>query len=184
MSKHIIISDEIVVNKIYQIRGQKVMLDRDLAELYGVLTGNLNKAVKRNKNRFPVDFMFQFTKDELQNWIFQFGISKKEKMGLRNLPFVFTEHGVLMLSSVLKSERAVQVNIQIMRVYAKMKELLFTHKDILLKIEKLEKKLMKQDRKNKKYDEQMQLLFAYLKELLPTQNESMRKIGYRRKEEE
>jgi|ERR1035437_734904 hypothetical protein len=184
MSKYLAISDETVVNKIYQIRGQRVMLDRDLAELYGVSTGNLNKAVKRNKKRFPVDFMFQLTKVELQNWIFQFGTSKKEKMGLRNLPFVFTEHGVLMLSSVLKSDRAIQVNIQIMRVYTRMKELLLTHKDIISKIEQLEKKLMKQDRKNKKYDEQMQLLFAYLKELLPKQNEPMRRIGYRRKEEE
>jgi hypothetical protein len=184
MSKHIAISDEMVVNKIYYIRGHKVMLDRDLAELYGVLTGNLNKAVKRNMKRFPIDFMFQLTKDELQNWIFQFGISKKEKMGLRNLPFVFTEYGVLMLSSVLKSERAIQVNIQIMRVYAKMKELLLTHKDILSKVEQLEKRLMKQDRKNQKYDEQMQLLFAYLKELLPKENEPRRRIGYRMKGDE
>ena len=103
--------------------------------------------------------------------------------GTRKLPFAFTEHGVLMLSSVLKSDRAIQVNIQIMRVYTKMKELLVTHKDILTKIGHLEKKLMKQGRRNKKYDEQIALLFAYLEELLPKKNEPMKKIGYKRKDE-
>ena len=182
MSKQIIIADEVVVNKIYHIRGLKVMIDRDLAELYGVETRTLIQAMKRNRKNFPDDFMFQLTTKEFQNLISQFVTSSWG--GTRKLPFVFTEHGVLMLSSVLKSDRAIQVNIQIMRVYTKMKELLLTHKDIILKIEQLEKKLMKQDRKNKKYDEQMQLLFAYLKELLPKQNESMRRIGYRRKDEE
>ena len=181
MSKQLAVSDEMVVNKIYQIRGQRIMLDRDLAELYGVTTGNLNLAVRRNKNRFPVDFMFQLNKSEMQNLILQSATSSWG--GTRKFPYAFTEHGVLMLSSVLKSDSAIQVNIQIMRVYTRMKELLLTHKDIISKIEQLEKKLMKQDRKNKKYDEQMQLLFAYLKELLPKQNEPMRRIGYRRKDE-
>jgi len=183
MSKQIIIAEEVVVNKIYHIRGQKIMLDRDLAELYGILTKNLNKAVSRNRKRFPSDFMFQLTKEEYNSLRFQIGTLKKGEHS-KYLPYVFTEHGVLMLSSVLKSERAIQVNIQIMRVYAKMKQLLLENKDIVEKIEQLEKKLMKQDRKNKKYDEQMQLLFAYLKELLPKQNEPMRRIGYRRKDEE
>ena len=182
MSKQIIIADEVVVNKIYHIRGLKVMIDRDLAELYGVETRTLIQAMKRNRKNFPDDFMFQLTTKEFQNLISQ--IVTSSWGGTRKLPFVFTEHGVLMLSSVLKSDRAIQVNIQIMRVYTKMKELLLTHKDIILKIEQLEKKLMKQDRKNKKYDEQMQLLFAYLKELLPKQNEPMRRMGYRRKDEE
>jgi hypothetical protein len=182
MSKQIIIADEVVVNKIYHIRGLKVMIDRDLAELYGVETRTLIQAMKRNRKNFPDDFMFQLTTKEFQNLISQ--IVTSSWGGTRKLPFVFTEHGVLMLSSVLKNDRAIQVNIQIMRVYTRMKELLLTHKDIILKIEQLEKKLMKQDRKNKKYDEQMQLLFAYLKELLPKQNEPMRRMGYRRKDEE
>lgn len=158
------------------------MIDRDLAELYGVETRTLIQAMKRNRKNFPDDFMFQLTTKEFQNLISQ--IVTSSWGGTRKLPFVFTEHGVLMLSSVLKNDRAIQVNIQIMRVYTRMKELLLTHKDIILKIEQLEKKLMKQDRKNKKYDEQMQLLFAYLKELLPKQNEPMRRMGYRRKDEE
>ncbi|MBI4931108.1 MAG: ORF6N domain-containing protein [Bacteroidetes bacterium] len=185
MSKHIAISDEMVVNKIYHIRGQRIMLDRDLAELYGVDVKQLKRQVRRNISRFPDDFMFELTKAEFENWRSQFGTSNfSDKMGLRYNPFAFTEYGVLMLSSVLKSARAIQVNIQIMRVYTKMKQLLLTHKDILAKIEQLEKKLMKQGRKNKKYDEQMQLLFAYLEELLPRKNEPMKKIGYKRKDEE
>src|ERR1035437_4607032 len=104
MSKYIAISDEMVVNKIYHLRGQRVMLDRDLAELYGVSTGNLNLAVRRNKNRFPVDFMFQLNKSEMQNLILQFAISSWG--GTRKFPYAFTEHGVLMLSSVLKSDSA------------------------------------------------------------------------------
>ena len=158
------------------------MLDRDLAELYGVETRALIQAVKRNKKNFPEDFMFQLTSNEVQDLISQ--IVTSSWGGTRKLPFAFTEHGVLMLSSVLKSGRAIQVNIQIMRVYTKMKQLLLTHKDILAKIEQLEKKLMKQSRKNKKYDEQMQLLFAYLEELLPKKNEPMKKVGYKRKDEE
>jgi len=182
MSKHLAIADEMVVNKICHIRGQRVMLDRDLAELYGVETRALIQAVKRNKKNFPEDFMFQLTSNEVQDLISQ--IVTSSWGGTRKLPFAFTEHGVLMLSSVLKSGRAIQVNIQIMRVYTKMKQLLLTHKDILAKIEQLEKKLMKQSRKNKKYDEQMQLLFAYLEELLPKKNEPMKKVGYKRKDEE
>ena len=183
MSKHLAISDEAVISKIYYVREQKIMLDKDLAELYGILTKNLNKAVARNRKRFPSDFMFRLTRDEYNSLRFQIGTLKKGGHS-KYLPYVFTEHGVLMLSSVLKSDRAIQVNIQIMRVYAKMKQLLLRHKDILSKIERLEKKLMKQDRKNKKYDEQMQLLFAYLKELLPKKNEPMRRVGYRMKGDE
>ena len=181
MNKHLIIPDETVVNKIYHIRGQKVMIDKDLAELYGVSTGNLNLAVRRNRSRFPEDFMFQLIQSEFKNLILQSATSSWG--GTRKLPFAFTEHGVLMLSSVLKSDRAIQVNIQIMRVYTKMKELLVTHKDILTKIGHLEKKLMKQGRRNKKYDEQIALLFAYLEELLPKKSEPMKKIGYKRKDE-
>jgi hypothetical protein len=113
-----IIPDDIVINKIYFIRNQKVMLDRDLAILYGVETRVLKQAVRRNLNRFPEDFMFELSKVELENWRSQIVISNSEKMGLRYAPMAFTEHGVLMLSSVLNSEKAIQTNIQIIRIYA------------------------------------------------------------------
>src|SRR3989339_759370 len=121
---------EVIENKIYMIRGLKVMLDRDLAELYGVETFNLNKAVKRNDERFPEDFMFQLTKEELSNLKFQVGRSSLKSQivisswgGRRYLPYVFTEQGVAMLSSVLNSKRAVQVNIQIMRTFTRLREI-------------------------------------------------------------
>ena len=124
---------EIIANKILLIRGQKVMLDRDLAKLYGVTTGNLNKAVSRNIDRFPEDFMFQLTSEELKNLIFQFGTSSWG--GTRKLSRVFTEQGVAMLSSVLRSKRAIAVNIAIMRAFVKVREYLATHKDVLKKLE-------------------------------------------------
>src|SRR5512139_1817014 len=122
------IPEERIVNQIHLIRGKKVMLDRDLAELYGVTTGNLNKAVSRNLERFPEDFMFQLTREELKNLIFQNGTSSWG--GVRKLPRVFTEYGVVMLSSVLKSKRAIQVNIQIVKTFAKLREMLATHADL------------------------------------------------------
>ena len=116
-----IIPDDIISSKIYLIREKKIMLDKDLALLYGVTTGNLNKAVKRNIKRFPEDFMFQLSKQEFENLIFQFGTSSWG--GTRNLPFAFTEQGVAMLSGVLNSDRAIQVNIQIMRIFTKLREM-------------------------------------------------------------
>ncbi len=110
-----------ISDKIYTIRGVKVMLDRDLAVLYKVTTGNLNLAVKRNKSRFPKDFMFQLSKAEFKNWTLQFAISNSDKKGLRRPPYAFTEQGVAMLSSVLKSKIAVQVNIKIMRAFIEMR---------------------------------------------------------------
>jgi len=141
-----------IERKIYVIRGRKVMLDRDLAKLYGVSTRELNQSVKRNKKRFPVDFMFQLNKEELNNWKSQFVTSNfKARMGLRKAPFCFTELGVSMLSSALKSERAIQVNIQIMRVFNKLNEYLLTHKELSDKFKELENrvefKLGKQDDK-------------------------------------
>src|SRR6266567_7578225 len=112
----IIVTDETIISKIYLVRGQKVMMDRDLAELYGVETKQLKRQVKRNIDRFPDDFMFELNDDEFQNWRSQIGTSNSnegDKMGLRYAPFVFTEQGVAMLSSVLNSERAIKVNIQI-----------------------------------------------------------------------
>ena len=128
MSKSNYQSLTIIENKILIIRGQKVMLDRDIANLYNIGTRELNKAVSRNRARFPSDFMFQLTKNEFVNLKFQFGTSSWG--GTRKLPYAFTEQGVAMLSSVLRSERAVQVNIQIMRVFVKLREIIATHKEI------------------------------------------------------
>ncbi len=175
MSKSLAIPDEAVISKIYLIRNHKVMLDIDLAELYQVETKRLNEQVKRNADRFPDDFMFQLTGEEWGNLKSQFATSSWG--GRRKLPYAFTEHGVLMLSSVLNSERAIQVNIQIMRIYTKFKSMLIDHKEILLKLEKLERKVSK-------HDENFKVVFTYLKELLNPKSEPMRKIGFKRKEED
>lgn len=137
-----IIPDERIFGRIYYIRGEKVMFDRDIAELYGVKTKELNKAVKRNIERFPEDFMFQLTKSESGIFLrFQNGTLKSDMRGkhVKYLPYVFTEQGVAMLSAVLKSRRAVEVSIQIVRVFIKMRKLLSTHKELRDKIEKMEK---------------------------------------------
>jgi phage regulator Rha-like protein len=125
---------------IYEIRGQKVMLDRDLASLYGVTTGNLNKAVRRNLDRFPLDFMFQLTPSEAESLRFQFG-SLKRGQHFKYLPFVFTQEGVAMLSSVLRSQRAAQVNIMIMRAFVRMRAALADNRDLARKLAALEKEL-------------------------------------------
>ena len=130
-----------ISKRIFTIRGLKVMLDRDLAELYGVETRRLNEQVKRNIDRFPEDFMFQLSKEELQNWISQNATSNLSvKMSMRKLPFAFTEHGILMLSNVLKSKNAILVSIQIIRVFNKMREIVQEYKDILNRIARIEKR--------------------------------------------
>jgi phage regulator Rha-like protein len=129
---------ELVERRIYLIRGQKVMLDSDLAELYQVLTKNLNLAVRRNANRFPPDFMFQLTRKEAESLRLQIATSNEGRGGRRYLPYVFTEHGVAMLSSVLNSERAVQMNIVIIRAFLKLREVLATHKDLAERMEQIE----------------------------------------------
>ena len=149
MAKAIALAEESIISKIYLVRGRKVMLDRDLAELYGVETKVLKQAVRRNINRFPSDFMFEMTTEELEDWRSQFVTSKEDRQGLRYAPFCFTEQGVTMLSCVLNSERAIAVNIQIMRIYTKIREMLLTHKDILLKLEQLEKKVTGHDEDNR-----------------------------------
>jgi hypothetical protein len=133
--------DEVVMNKIYIIKGQKVMIDRDLAELYGAETKVLKQAVRRNINRFPADFMFEMSKKEFANWRSQNVTSKEDRLGLRYAPFCFTEQGVTMLSCILNSQRAIAVNIQIIRIFTKLREMIVTHKDILLQLEKLERKV-------------------------------------------
>ena len=148
------------------------MLDRDLAELYGVETKVLNQAVKRNAERFPKDFMFQLSQTEFENWKSQFVTSNSDRMGLRKLPYAFTEQGVSMLSGVLNSAIAIQVHIQIIRVFTKMKEILLTNKDILLKLEQMEK-----DVKTNKKD--IALIFEALKQLLQKPKEPRRRIGFK-----
>jgi len=160
-----LISVEFIATKIFVIRGKRVMLDKDLAKLYEVKTKNLNKAVKRNIERFPEDFMFQLTNEEIENLRFQFGTSKRG--GRRYLPYVFTQEGVAMLSSVLNSSRAIQVNIQIMRAFIKLRRMLLTNTDLRRKIEEMERK----------YDRQFAIVFEAIKQLLEPPKQT-RAIGY------
>jgi len=173
-TKTLLIPDELVMNKIYLIRGQKVMLDFDLAVLYTTEVKRLKQSVRRNMDRFPEDFMFQLTRNEFENLRTQ--IVTSSWGGSRYLPMAFTEQGVAMLSSVLNSSTAIHVNIQIIRVFTKMRALLMTHKDILLKLEKMEQKIGS-------HDEQIALVFAYLKKLLNPPPQPRRRIGFRRKDE-
>lgn len=154
-----LVPHESIQKKIFLIRGKKVILDRDLASLYGVETRALNQAVKRNRDRFPEDFMFQLSKNETQNWISQIVISNKERMGLRQAPYAFTEQGIAMLSSVLTSQRAIHVNIQIMRTFTRIKEMLAGNEMLRQKIEELE-------RKYEKHDRQFKVVFDAIRELL------------------
>jgi len=166
------IPDEIISSKIFIIRKKKIMLDKDLATLYGVTTGNLNKAVKRNIKRFPNDFMFQLTKHEFDNLIFQFGTSSWG--GTRNLPYAFTEEGVAMLSGVLSSDRAIQVNIQIMRIFTKLREMFVENLNLRLDVESIKKKLLK-------HDKSIELVFSYLDELIEKKEEpkARKQIGFK-----
>jgi ORF6N domain len=155
-----IVPIELIENKIYVIRGQKVMLDMDLAGLYGVLTKYLNQQVRRNIKRFPEDFMFQITKEELEalrlqiatlneaqdNKILRFQIGTlKQGQHIKYLPYAFTEHGILMLSSVLNSQRAIDVNILIMRTFSRLRQIMANSKELSVKFEQLEKRVFKHD---------------------------------------
>ena len=172
MNDEITIPDEVIMNKIYLIRGEKVMLDSDLGELYQVTTKRLNEQVKRNQDRFPEDFMFQLAKEEWQNLKSQFATSSWG--GRRTLPYVFTEHGVLMLSSILNSKRAIKVNVQIMRIYTKMRKMLLTHQDLLIKMNELEAKVGNHDKSIKQ-------IFAYLKALIKEKDQPREPIGFKTK---
>ncbi|MFH0984390.1 MAG: ORF6N domain-containing protein [Candidatus Omnitrophota bacterium] len=137
-----------IASGIYLIRGKKVMLDRDLAVLYGVSTKHLKRQVRRNRNRFPEDFMFELSDEETRIWRRQFGTSNlKDKMGLRYSPFAFTEHGILMLSSVLNSEKAAQINIAIMRVFLRLREMIMTNSALALRLERVDRTVEHHDRK-------------------------------------
>jgi ORF6N domain len=163
---------EVVERRIYVIRGHKVMLDTHLAELYGVQTFNLNKAVKRNLERFPKDFMFRLTREESRSLTFQIGMSKRPRRGgRRTLPYAFTEQGVAMLSSVLNSKRAVQVNIVIMRAFAKLRELLSSHSEILRQLDQLE-------RRYERHDVQIKAVFQAIRRLVSAPRRAKRRIGF------
>src|SRR4030067_3708046 len=163
-----IVPVEVIEGKMYLIRGQKVMLDADLALLYGVETKNLLRSVKRNMERFPADFMFQLTMEEFKNLRLHFGTSSQWG-GRRYFPYAFTELGVAMLSSVLNSYRAIQVNIAIMRSFVKIREMLSTHKDLARKLNEIEKK----------YDAQFRVVFDAIRKLMvPPPETKKKKIGF------
>jgi hypothetical protein len=165
-----IIPQQHIESKILLFRGKRVMMDKDLAILYGVETKALNRAVKRNIDRFPEDFMFQLRKDEFDNLRYHFGTSSWG--GQRHLPYAFTENGVAMLSSVLNSKRAIQVNIQIMRTFNRIRETLFTHKELQGKIDEMENK----------YDQQFRSVFDAIRELMTPPGKPRRKIGFEGKD--
>jgi hypothetical protein len=172
------IPEEVIMSKIYLIRGMKVMLDMDLAELYGVETRRLNEQVKRNRDRFPDDFMFQLDGEEFNSLKSQFAISRWG--GRRKLPYAFTEHGVLMLSSVLNSEKAIKVNIQIMRIYVRIRRLITLNKEILERLEAIEFKYAEQDNK-------ILLIFEYIRGLEQTrqqqeEQQNRKRIGFRKED--
>jgi ORF6N domain len=171
----LIVPDEIVMSKILLIKGKKVMIDRDLAELYGVPTKRLNEQVKRNTKRFPEDFMFQLTAEEKEEVVAKCDHLKTLKYS-PVLPYGFTEYGAVMLASVLNSDRAIEVNIQIVRIFTQMREILITNQEILLKLEQMERKVTG-------HDEDIQLIFKHLKQLLNPPLEPRPRIGFRRADE-
>ena len=176
MDDQSLLSEETISNKIYFIRGQKVMLDSDLASLYEVETKRLNEQVKRNLSRFPSDFMFQLTEIEYNSSRSQIATLKNGRgSNLKYLPFAFTEHGILMLSSVLKSDKAIQTNIQIMRIFMKVRQMLLDTTEIKVDILQIQKKL-------ENHDKNIELVFSYLDELTEKkENEGERvKIGYKK----
>lgn len=171
MNKNLVPIDKIE-SKIHLLRGQRVMFDSDLAELYGVTTFNLNKTVKRNLDRFPDDFMFQLSESEFQDLRFQIGISSSHG-GRRRPPFVFSEQGVAMLSSVLRSDRAVRVNVEIMRVFVKLRKLIGTHEELARKIGELEKKVKNQD-------SEIKVIFATINTMLHPVPKKKPQIGFKK----
>jgi hypothetical protein len=168
MSKTDLISVEKIEKAIYLIRGEKVMLDRDLAHLYEVETKTLNRAVKRNLQRFPLDFMFQLTEDEADALRYQIGTSNKGRGGRRYLPYVFSEQGVAMLSTVLNSERAIIVNIEIMRAFVKLRQLLASNTELARRLDQLESK----------YDKQFKIVFDAIRQLMAKPVRDRKEIGF------
>ena len=173
MSKKIV-SQDTIEQKIFLIRNQKVMLDKDLARLYGIETKVLKQAVKRNAKRFPLDFMFELTQDEFKDLRSQ--IVTSSWGGMRYVPMVFTEQGVAMLSSVLKSDRAIQVNIQIMRVFSRLRQIIATHKELAHKLDELERKISQ-------HDGEIATIFEAIRQLMVPPERPRKKIGFTLKEQ-
>ncbi len=173
-SSKILIPDEVIINQIYLIKGQKVMIDRDLAKLYGVETKRLKEVVRRNLDRFPDDFMFQMSQQEFEIWRKEISLNQEDIMGLRHIPFCFTEQGVTMLSCILRSKQAIQVNIRVIRIFTKLREIILTHKDILLKLEQIEKVVTG-------HNDEIQIIFDALKKLMNHQQQKQvrTQVGYK-----
>jgi len=170
------VPDEVMISKIHLLRGMKVMLDKDLAVLYDVKPTRLREQVKRNQNRFPSNFMFQLTEEEVVVMVSQNAIPSRQQLG-GALPYAFTEHGVLMLANVLKSERAIQTSVRIIEIFVRLREMLLTHKDILLKLDQLEQQLIHNSA-------DIALIFDALRQLLNPPTAPAKSIGYRRKDEQ
>ena len=166
-----LVPPEVIVTKIIFLRGEKVLLDRDLAELYGVETKQLKRAVRRNLPRFPSDFMFELTREEYNSLRSQFGTLKRGAHS-KYLPFAFTEQGVAMLSSVLNSDRAIEVNIAIMRAFVQLRKMIASNEELARKLEELEKRL-------EKHDEDIGLIFEAIRELMSPPDTPPKKIGFK-----
>jgi hypothetical protein len=169
--KKALVPAEVIVRKILFLRGEKVLLDRDLAELYGIKTKVLKQAVRRNIKRFPEDFMFELTKEEFENWRSQFVTSNRDKMGLRYPPMAFTEQGVAMLSSVLNSDQAIDVNIAIMRAFVHLRRMMSSQEELAGKLAELEQHL-------EDHDEQIQAIFEAIRQLIAPSEKPRKKIGF------
>lgn len=169
-----LVTEQKILNRIYVVRNEKIMLDRDLAELYGIETRVLKQAVKRNIARFPKDFMFEMTANEFKKWKESAALSAADKQGLRYAPFCFTEQGVTMLSCILNSKTAIEVNLRVVRVFVKMREYALTHKEILLQLARLEKEV-------KGNSKDIENIFMVLKELLEKESKPAprNKIGFK-----
>lgn len=164
---------EVLMSKIYLIREQKVMIDKDLAELYGVKAIRLREQVKRNKTRFPANFMFQLSEEEVEDMVSHFAIPSRQSLG-GTLPYAFSEHGILMLSNVLKNDRAIQMSIRIIEIFVRLREMLNLYKDVAILIEQIENKLGKQDQK-------IELLFSYLNQFIQKEESPRVPIGFKQK---
>ena len=169
-----LVMEQQILNRIYVVRGEKIMLDRDLAELYGIETRVLKQAVKRNIERFPKDFMFEMAANEFKKWRENTTLSAADKQGLRYAPFCFTEQGVTMLSCILNSKTAIEVNLRVVRVFVKMREYALTHKEILVQLSKLEKEVNGNSK-------DIENIFMVLKELIEKQQKPLpkNKIGFK-----
>jgi hypothetical protein len=172
MNESILVPTERIEQSIYLLRGEKVILDRDLASLYGVSTKVLKQAVRRNAARFPKDFMFVLSAAEFQDWRSQFVTSKADLKGLRYAPMAFTEHGILMLSTVLNSERAIRVNIEIMRAFVRLRRMIASDAEFSRRLNDLERK----------YDSQFKVVFEAIRQLIEPRARNRKEIGFRPKE--